>query len=230
MRQTGATKFYLPSADYIWPHVMNKKVREVVSAEGGSIVGEEYFPMDHMDFEQVVEDIMASRGRRGVQHDRSPRAHAVPRTSPRGRLHRRRRPRGVHLLRRELPEPGARLTRRGALRLSRLLPGRHDPFSEPARPYEERYPGSAMFTAGSACTGTYRGLKLWEAAVNEAGSLDQDDVVAGARPRADRRGARRRRRDGARSAPPSAEHVHRPVPRRHVQGGQEPRHHRPEGV
>ena len=35
-----------------------------------------------------------------------------------------------------------------------------------------------MFTAGSACTGTYRALKLWEAAVNEAGSLNQDDVIA----------------------------------------------------
>ena len=35
-----------------------------------------------------------------------------------------------------------------------------------------------MFTAGSACTGTYRALKIWEAAVNEAGSLDQDDVIA----------------------------------------------------
>ena len=35
-----------------------------------------------------------------------------------------------------------------------------------------------MFTAGSACTGTYRALKLWEAAVIEAGSLDQADVIA----------------------------------------------------
>ena len=34
-----------------------------------------------------------------------------------------------------------------------------------------------MFTAGSACSGMYRGLKLWEAAVNEAGSLDQADVI-----------------------------------------------------
>ncbi|MFD2270553.1 transporter substrate-binding protein [Undibacterium arcticum] len=25
MQQTGAKKFYLPSADYIWPHTMNKK-------------------------------------------------------------------------------------------------------------------------------------------------------------------------------------------------------------
>ena len=34
-----------------------------------------------------------------------------------------------------------------------------------------------MFTAGSACTGMYRGLKLWEAAVTEAGSLDQHKVI-----------------------------------------------------
>src|SRR4026207_1794598 len=30
MRETGAKKFYLPSADYIWPHVLNQRVREVV--------------------------------------------------------------------------------------------------------------------------------------------------------------------------------------------------------
>ena len=40
------------------------------------------------------------------------------------------------------------------------------------------YPGDAKFTAGSACTGMYRGLKLWEAAVREAGSLDQEAVIA----------------------------------------------------
>jgi branched-chain amino acid transport system substrate-binding protein len=35
-----------------------------------------------------------------------------------------------------------------------------------------------MFTAGSACSGTYWALKLWQAAVTEAGSLDQDEVIA----------------------------------------------------
>src|SRR6202000_2967456 len=39
MRQTGAKKFYLPSADYIWPHTMNRKVREVAAANSGTIVG-----------------------------------------------------------------------------------------------------------------------------------------------------------------------------------------------
>ena len=27
MKETGAKKFYLPSADYIWPRVLNKRVR-----------------------------------------------------------------------------------------------------------------------------------------------------------------------------------------------------------
>jgi ABC-type branched-subunit amino acid transport system substrate-binding protein len=54
----------------------------------------------------------------------------------------------------------------------------NDPFSTALlTKYDERFPGSAQFTAGSACSGMYRGLKLWESAVKEAGSLKQDDVV-----------------------------------------------------
>src|SRR5580765_4004321 len=60
MRETKAKKFYLPSADYIWPHVLNQSVRQVVTANGGAIVGEEYFPLDHADYSKTVENIMAS--------------------------------------------------------------------------------------------------------------------------------------------------------------------------
>src|SRR6266702_1408833 len=60
MQQTGARKFYLPSADYIWPRIMNKKVRELVTANGGEIVGEDYFPMDHTDYHRIVADIMST--------------------------------------------------------------------------------------------------------------------------------------------------------------------------
>ena len=59
MRKTGAKKFYLPSADYIWPRVMNRKVREAVTAHGGTIAGEEYHPVDHADYRDTVERIMA---------------------------------------------------------------------------------------------------------------------------------------------------------------------------
>ena len=60
MRTTGASRFYLPSADYIWPRVMNARVRELVTAQGGTIVGEEYHPMDHMDYGATAQRIMAS--------------------------------------------------------------------------------------------------------------------------------------------------------------------------
>jgi branched-chain amino acid transport system substrate-binding protein len=54
-----------------------------------------------------------------------------------------------------------------------------DPFSaEFLKKYNALHPGGALFTGGSACSGLYRGIKLWEAAVKEAGSLDQDAVIA----------------------------------------------------
>src|SRR3954451_3496345 len=60
MQKSGARKFYLPSSDYIWPHVMNERVRELVTENGGTIVGEDYFPLDWTDHAQTVEKIMAS--------------------------------------------------------------------------------------------------------------------------------------------------------------------------
>ena len=67
MQQTGAKKFYLPSADYIWPHTMNKKVRQVVTANSGAIVGEEYFPLDHTDYSKTIEKITSSGAQASTQ-------------------------------------------------------------------------------------------------------------------------------------------------------------------
>ena len=54
-----------------------------------------------------------------------------------------------------------------------------DPFSRKLLGrYDALYPGNAKFTGGSACSGLYRGLRLWASAVAEAGSLAQEDVVA----------------------------------------------------
>ena len=53
-----------------------------------------------------------------------------------------------------------------------------DPFSQKLlTQYDTLYPGQAKFTGGSACSGLYRGLRLWTAAVTEAGSLTQADVI-----------------------------------------------------
>jgi len=178
MRETGATRFYLPSADYVWPHVLNEKVREAVTANGGSIVGEEYFPLDHTDYGETVEKI-ASSGADVVFNTIVP-----PGLTP--------------FL--ELLHNSGFTSRGGSLvctyfdeNFLNLVPAEQveglyscldyyqqvdDPFSTSllAR-YNTRFPGDAQFTAGSACSGMYRGLKLWAAAVDEAGSLEQDEVI-----------------------------------------------------
>jgi urea transport system substrate-binding protein len=179
MRETGAKTFYLPSADYIWPHVMNERVREIVTANGGSIVGEEYFPLDHTDYRATV-DRIASTG-----------ADVVFNTTV---------PPGVAPFLEQLHDSG--FTRRGGRlvctyfeeNLLGLFPAAHadgvyscldyyqtvtDPFSQKLlAQYDALYPGGAKFTGGSGCSGLYRGLRLWAAAVAEAGSLVQEDVVA----------------------------------------------------
>jgi branched-chain amino acid transport system substrate-binding protein len=178
MKHTDARSFYLPSADYIWPRVMNRRVRAAVTAHGGSIAGEEYFPLDHADWRDTVRRIMASG------------AQVVFNTTV---------PPGVAPFLQQLHDAG--FTQRGGLivttyfeeNFASLLPAEHveglyscldyyqavdDRFSrELLRRYDARFPGSARFTAGSAATGLYRGLKLWQAAVEEAGTTEQAAVI-----------------------------------------------------
>src|SRR5207247_2276137 len=171
-------KFYLPSADYIWPHILNEKVREVATANGGAIVGEEYFPLDHTDYGQTIDKITFSG------------AEVVFNTIV---------PPGLTPFLEQLYESG--FTKRGGSLVCtyfdenflNLVPAAHveglyscldyyqnvtEPFSkELIDRYDTLFPGNAKFTAGSACSGLYRGLKLCEAAEKEAGSLEQEDVI-----------------------------------------------------
>jgi branched-chain amino acid transport system substrate-binding protein len=179
MRETGARTFYFPSADYIWPHVLNRRVREAVTANGGTIVGEEYFPLDHMDYRGTVERIVSSG------------ADAVFNTIV---------PPGVTPFLQELHDAGFS-SRGGQLictyfdeNFLNMVPAAHveglygcldyyqavdDPFSRKLlEQYDALYPGDAAFTGGSGCSGLYRGLRLWAGAVAEAGSLRQEDVIA----------------------------------------------------
>jgi branched-chain amino acid transport system substrate-binding protein len=178
MQQTGAKKFYLPSADYIWPHTMNKKVRQVVTANGGVIVGEEYFPLDQTDYSKTVDKITSS-GAEVVFNTIVPPGLApfLEQLYNSGftKL-------GGHLVCTYFEEnflnsvPAAHVE--GLYSCLDYYQNISDPFSkELLNQYDKLYPGSAKFTSGSASTGLYRGLRLWEAAVKEAGSLKQEDVI-----------------------------------------------------
>ncbi len=178
MEETGAKKFYLPSADYIWPRIMNEKIHELASANGGEVVGEEYFPLDHTDYDETVDKIVSSG------------ADVVFNTIV---------PPGLTPFLERLYDSG--FAQRGGQLICtyfdenflNLVPAEHveglygcldyyqavdDPFSrELLGRYNQLFPGDAQFTAGSACTGMYRGLKLWQAAVNDAGSIEQAAVI-----------------------------------------------------
>ena len=158
---------------------MNTKVRQVVTANGGAIVGEEYFPLDHTDYGKTVEKIVSSG------------AEVVFNTTV---------PPGVTPFLEQLYNSG--FTKRGGHivctyfdeNFLNMVPAEHaeglyscldyyqgvsDPFSRRLlEQYDRLYPGDAKFTAGGACSGLYRGLQLWAAAVQEAGSLRLQDVVA----------------------------------------------------
>jgi ABC-type branched-subunit amino acid transport system substrate-binding protein len=179
MQHTGAKTFYLPSADYIWPHVMNAHVREIATANGGAVVGEEYFPLDHTDYRETVDRIISTG------------ADVVFNTIV---------PPGLTPFFEQLHESG--FTSRGGQLVCtyfdenflNMVPAAHaegmyscldyyqavdDPFSQRLlAKYDSLHPGDAKFTGGGACSGLYRGLRLWAAAVTEAGSLAQSDVVA----------------------------------------------------
>jgi len=178
MKTTGAKSFYLPSADYVWPRVMNQRVRQVVTAHGGTIVGEEYFPLDHADYGATIAAIKASG------------AEVVFNMTV---------PPGVTPFLEQLHDSGFG-ARGGKLvctyfdeNFLNMVPAAHveglyscldyyqavgDVFSRDLLDrYDQRYPGTAQFTAGSACSGLYRGLKMWEAAVREAGTLQQAAVI-----------------------------------------------------
>src|SRR5437867_9606077 len=171
MQQTGAKKFYLPSADYIWPHTMNEKVRQVVTANGGAIVGEEYFPLDHSDYGKTIEKITSS-GAEVVFNTIVP-----PGVTPfLEQLHNSGfTKRGGHIVCTYFEEnfldffPAAHVE--GLYSCLDYYQNVSDPFSkELINQYDKLYPGKAKFTAGSACSGLYRGLGLCEAAVKESGS------------------------------------------------------------
>jgi branched-chain amino acid transport system substrate-binding protein len=178
IEKTGAKRFALPSADYIWPRVMNEKVRQIVTAAGGEIVEEDYYPLDHTDYSGAIEKIM-SGGAEVVFNTIVPPA-VVPffqQLHDAGFSER-----GGHLVCTYFDENCLNLVPaeqvEGLYSCLDYYRDAEDPFSrELLDRYNKRYPGGAMFTGGGACSGMYRGMRLWEAAVREAGSLEQGEVI-----------------------------------------------------
>ncbi len=177
----GGKRFALPSANYVWPHVLNAYARNVIEKSGGEVIFEEYYPLDQVEYTSTVNKIMTEK------------VDVVFNTVI---------PPGVGPFFKQLYEAG--FSKRGG-RLACVyydentlninqpyeiegLASCLDYFravdqSDPASAkiqaeYDKEFPGKILFAAGSAATGTYRGIMLWAAAVAEAKKIDRESVAA----------------------------------------------------
>jgi ABC-type branched-subunit amino acid transport system substrate-binding protein len=177
----GSRRFAMPSANYIWPQLLNKWARQVIEQNGAEVVFEEYYPLDQLEYSATVAKIMNE----GVDH--------VFNTVI---------PPGLQAFTKQLYEAGFQ-AKGGTISCvyfdensvnyvpERELEGVYtcldflhtvqDPFSQQLLvEYRAMFPDTKyQFTAGTAATGMYRGIKLYEQAViATAGDLQRDAVSA----------------------------------------------------
>ena len=63
-KEKGAKTFYLLGSDYIWPRTSNKIARKhIENVLRLKVVGEEYFPLGHTQFNSVDQQDQAARSR-----------------------------------------------------------------------------------------------------------------------------------------------------------------------
>lgn len=59
--ENRGTKFYLLGSDYVFPRTANAAIKAQLASEGGTLVGEEYTPLGHTDFNTVIAKIKSEQ-------------------------------------------------------------------------------------------------------------------------------------------------------------------------
>jgi len=181
IKTLGKKKFAMPSANYVWPQLLNKYARKVIEANGGEVVFEEYYPLDQAEYSATIRKITAGK------------VDCVFNTVI---------PPGLQPFVKQLYESGFQknggvlscvyydenlLNYHPAQEMEGLVScldyfqAVDDPFSKTLQEgYAKKFPGTKyLFTAGSAATGMYRGVKFYEAAVKATGGkLGREEVAA----------------------------------------------------
>jgi ABC-type branched-subunit amino acid transport system substrate-binding protein len=177
----GGKRFAFPCANYVWPHTLTAYARKMVESNGGEVIFEEYYPLDQIEFSATVNKVMSNKVDVVFNMVIPP---------------------GVGPFFKQLYEAGylkaggqlaCVFYDEGLLQINQAneIEGlascldyfkgltAEDPVSAKIQAaYDKQFPGTIPFTAGAAATGTYRGLKLWETAVKEAGKVDRESVAA----------------------------------------------------
>ena len=181
VKKLGKKRFAMPSANYVWPQLLNKYARKVIEANGAEVVFEEYYPLDQPEYSATISKI------------RDGKVDCVFSTVI---------PPGVQPFMKQLYESGFQRNGGafaclyydenalnfnppheldGLLSCLDFFHTVQDPDSQALLAgYNKKFPDSKyLFTAGSASTGMYRGIRFYEAAVKATnGDLDREAVSA----------------------------------------------------
>ena len=181
MKMLGKKRFAMPSANYVWPQLLNKYARKVIEANGGEVVFEEYYPLDQAEYSATISKIKDGK------------VDCVFNTVI---------PPGLQPFVKQLYESGFQKNggvlscvyydenllnyhpaneMEGLISCLDYFQAVNDPFSQTLQQgYSKKFPDTKyLFTAGSAATGMYRGVKFYEESVKATGGkLGREEVAA----------------------------------------------------
>ncbi len=176
----GAKRFALPSANYVWPRLLNKYARKVIEANGGEVIFEEYYPIDQIEYSSTVSRIMSEKVDCVFNTIIPPgvgpffkQLYTAGYLGRGGRL-------ACVYYDENLLNVNQPAEMEGLATCLDYFQALDDPFGKAlVAKYNARFPGSQYrFVAGSAATGMWRGLKLYEQAVKATNGDTAREAVA----------------------------------------------------
>jgi branched-chain amino acid transport system substrate-binding protein len=151
--KNGGKRFAFPSANYIWPHVLNAYARKIMNEKVDVVFNTVIPPGVGPFFKQLYEAGFSKKGGRlsCVYYDENTLS---------------------------INEPYEIEGLASCLDYFRAIDKTDSVSARIQAEYDKEFPGKILLAAGSAATGMYRGIKLWAAAVTEAKSVKRDAVAA----------------------------------------------------
>lgn len=178
-REKGAKTFYLLGSDYIWPRTSNKIARKHIEKLGLRVVGEEYYPLGHTQFNSVINKIKLRKpdviysivvGGSNVAFYKQLKAAGIDMTREKPLLL------TISVTEDEILGIGGENIE-GAYAAMKYFQSLDNPNNQAfVAAFQQEY-GAGM-VIGDVSQAAYLGPWLWKAAVEKAGSFDIDKVRA----------------------------------------------------
>lgn len=179
VKEKGAKKFFLLGSDYIWPRTSNKIARKHIEKLGLQVVGEEYYPLGHTQFNSVINKIKLKKpdviyaivvGGSNVAFYKQLKAAGIDLTKEKPLLL------TISVTEDEILGIGGENID-GAYAAMKYFQSLDNPNNEAfVKAFKERWGKDIVI--GDVTQAAYLGPWLWKAAVEKAGSFDIDKVRA----------------------------------------------------